>query len=92
VKVVRPDHIARNIVRNPRLLLALHVAVADVRQPQRAVAIFAKNRFAENLSNGSAYGAKADQSHAARMFGSGSNAAAGALGGRSGYRFRGLLR
>ena len=54
--VVGPDHIAWN----PRLLLSFHVAIADVGEAQRAVAV-----LAQNFGHGSAHRSKANQRHAA---------------------------
>ena len=48
-------------LRNPRLLLALDVAIADVRQAEQAVVA-----FAENLGHGAAHGSEAHQRNPAR--------------------------
>src|SRR5208337_529321 len=56
-EIFRPDHIPRN----PRLLLALDVSIADVGQAQRAIAAFTKN-----LGYCAANGSEAYQRYPAR--------------------------
>ena len=61
VEVVGPNY----VVRNPGLLLALEVAIADVSEAEQAVAVIVFS-CAENFGNGAADSSEAHEGDAAR--------------------------